>query len=114
MSYTLKDDEIGLVIRPLYLEGEKKWSGEITTNIIMSGKGEIDTEVKMELLNVITLMSAFLDYGYHNPDILDEVMDYRDDLMDEAFKEEVKAAYQTEEGSNLIRLNPFTKTRGNA
>jgi hypothetical protein len=99
MSYTLQDNEVGLILRPIFVEGEEDWSGEISTNIIMSGKGEIDTEVKMELLNIITLMSVFLEYGSE---------------MDKIMTEEMKEAYTTEEGSNLIRLNPFSKTRGNA
>jgi hypothetical protein len=114
MSYTLQDNEVGLILRPIFVEGEEDWSGEISTNIIMSGKGEIDTEVKMELLNIITLMSVFLEYGSENPDIMEEVEDYRDELMDKIMTEEMKEAYTTEEGSNLIRLNPFSKTRGNA
>ena len=115
MSYTLEDDEVGIILRPLYPKGKDTWEGDVSTNIVMAGKAnKIESDVKYDLLNIITLMSTFLDYVHQNPDVLEDVENYRDYLFEQTFQEDLKQAYTTEEGSNVVKLNIFTKTRGNA
>jgi len=64
------------------------------------------------IMNVATLMSAFLDVASEHPDVYDLVEEHRDYLMGIEDDEEEQLEV-TREG-NVYRLNTWTKTKGNA
>lgn len=78
MSYTLKDNELALVLKPV-MEGSE-FTGSIVTGIAM-GEQDVTAEVTNSLLDTATLMSAFIDVAHENEELLDLVSDHRDDIL---------------------------------
>ena len=68
--------------------------------------------VMAHIMNIATMMSAFLDVASEHPDIYDLVEEHRNHLMgiDEEEEEELEV---TREG-NVYTLNAWTKTEGSA
>ena len=64
------------------------------------------------IMNIATMMSAFLDVASEHPDIYDLVEEHRNHLMG-VDEEEEEALEVTREG-NVYTLNAWTKTEGNA
>ncbi len=63
------------------------------------------------IMNVATLMSAFLDVASEHPDVYDLVEEHRNYLM--GIDDEAEELEVTREG-NVYTLNTWTKTKGNA
>jgi hypothetical protein len=68
--------------------------------------------VMAHIMNIATMMSAFLDVASEHPDIYDLVEEHRNHLMG-VDEEEEEALEVTREG-NVYTLNAWTKTEGNA
>ena len=64
------------------------------------------------IMNIATMMSAFLDVASEHPDIYDLVEEHRNHLMGIDEEEEEKLEV-TREG-NVYTLNAWTKTEGSA
>jgi len=112
MSYTLLDDEMALIVRPVMQDDE--WTGHIETGIAASETTSIEKSTQSTMVHYITLMAAFLSWANDNPEALDEVIAYRDALMEEVDGWEIDDAPDPPEGDNIIILNRWTKTEGNA
>ena len=67
--------------------------------------------VMAHIMNVATLMSAFLDVAAEHPDVYDLVEEHRNYLM--GIDDDEEELEVTREG-NVYTLNTWTKTKGNA
>lgn len=115
MSYTIKEDEFALVIKPV-LDDDGEWDGEIAAGITMGENKLVPLEIQRHMISVITLLNAFLAYAEDNPAVLEEVEEYRDELLRSTLGTDVDTDIpdKVEKPSNVIKLNRFTKTVGNA
>ena len=67
--------------------------------------------VMAHIMNVATMMSAFLDVASEHPDVYDLVEEHRNYLM--GIDDDEEELEVTREG-NVYTLNTWTKTKGNA
>ena len=110
MGYTLSEDEIAIVIRPQVYEED--WNGDVSIELSASNDSPVPEMVMAHIMNIATMMSAFLDVASEHPDIYDLVEEHRNHLMG-VDEEEEEALEVTREG-NVYTLNAWTKTEGNA
>ena len=114
MAYTLQEGEVAVVLRPNY-DSDNEWDGSSTTGVVFSTERE-DEGVRHGI-EVAILMAAFLDFLQDYPDYADPIEARRIKLLEEMFPEAYEAAMQEierEDGSNVVQLNAWTKTEGNA
>jgi|TARA_R110000764_G_scaffold6660_2_gene24797 hypothetical protein len=112
MGYTLEGNEMALIVRPVMQDDD--WTGHVETGIACSSELDIGSSVQRSMVHYITLMAAFLSWGNDNPDILDEVIAFRDGLLAEEDGWDIDGELETPDGDNIIRLNRWTKTEGSA
>lgn len=119
--YKVKDDEVAVVIKPV-LDDDGNWNYELKTGITFGNELEKYTgEAGHAMLDAAISMAAALAYIQDYPDMLDMLDDYKHDMLAEIFPDQyaqVMAEQEAEEGyekeDNVIRLNRWTKTQGNA
>ena len=109
MAHTLRDDELAIVIRPNNYEED--WDGDCSIELVSSPDNPVPNIVMAHIMNVATLMSAFLDVAAEHPDVYELVEEHRNYLM--GIEDEEEPLEVTREG-NVYRLNTWTKTKGNA
>ena len=109
MGHTLRDDELAIVIRPQNYEED--WDGDCSIELVSSKDNPVPNVVMAHIMNVATLMSAFLDVAAEHPDVYELVEEHRNYLM--GIEDEEEPLEVTREG-NVYRLNTWTKTKGNA
>lgn len=119
MGYEVTDDEVAIILRPV-MDEEGKWSMELKTGMTigknvsgLAGQASVDAALTM---------AAFLEYTQDFPEILDDLDDYKIDMLKELYPdyyaeaitelEEQEADY--EKDGNVFYLNAWTKTQGNA
>jgi len=112
MRYELEDDEVALVIKPLY-EANGEWEGDVATGVAMNETISLDINIQRGLVNIITLMTSFLSYSDDKEELVDEVLKWRDKLFED-LDESPFAEYETDKDNNIITLTKFTKTKGSA
>jgi len=110
MSHTLRDDELAIVIRPNNYEED--WDGDCSIELVTSPDNPVPTVVMAHIMNVATLMSAFLDVAAEHPDVYDLVEEHRDYLM--GIEDDKEEPLEVTREGNVYRLNTWTKTKGNA
>lgn len=110
MGHTLRDDELAIVIRPNNYEED--WNGDCSIELVSSADSPVPNVVMAHIMNVATMMSAFLDVAAEYPDVYELVEEHRNYLMGLDEEEEEKLEV-TREG-NVYTLNIWTKTKGNA
>jgi len=110
MSHTLRDDELAIVIRPNNYEED--WDGDCSIELVTSPDNPVPTIVMAHIMNVATLMSAFLDVASEHPDVYDLVEEHRDYLM--GIEDDKEEPLEVTREGNVYRLNTWTKTKGNA
>jgi len=114
MSYTLKKDEVAIIMRPLDYDMQGNWSGDAHTSMIIPEKKDVPEFVLAHLIHIATMMSAFLDLASEDEELMDAVEDRRNELMGYAEEEmEQEEEMYTQEG-NVYTLNKWTKTEGSA
>ena len=111
MPYELKDDELAIVIRPQNYEDE--WTGDVAIQLAVSPENNVPDIVMAHIMNVATLMSAFLDVASEYPDVYELVEDHRNYMMGIDVDEEEESLDIQQDG-NVYTLNRWTKTKGNA
>ena len=111
MGHDLDDDEIAIVISPVNYKGTNKWKGETNVSIAISPEHNLPEPIINGIVDVATMMSAFLDLSNEQPYLYALVKEHRDYLI--AMDEEKEKPIVTKEG-NVYRLNKWTKTKGNA
>ena len=109
MGHTLRDDELAIVIPPHNYEDE--WDGDCSIELVSSKDSPVPNVFMAHIMNVATLMSAFLDVAAEHPDVYELVEEHRNYLM--GIEDEEEPLEVTREG-NVYRLNTWTKTKGNA
>lgn len=109
MGHTLRDDELAIVIRPQNYEED--WNGDCSIELVSSKDNPVPNVVMAHIMNVATMMSAFLDVASEHPDVYDLVEEHRNYLM--GLDDEEEELEVTREG-NVYTLNTWTKTKGNA
>jgi hypothetical protein len=114
MSYTLKEGEVAVILRPQY-DGNDEWDGSSTTGVVFNTDRE--DEGVQHGIEVAILMAAFLDFIQDFPDYADPIESRRIAMLEDMFPEAFAAAQEEverEEGSNVVQLNRWTKTEGSA
>lgn len=111
MSHELEVDEVAIVIRPLNYEDE--WDGDVAINLAVAKNSPVPPEVQAHLLNLATMMSAFLDVANDHPDLYELVEERRNFLMNIIDEEEEEELDVVQEG-NVYTLNKWSKTEGSA
>lgn len=115
MPMELADDEFAIVIKPLSYTGDgSDWQGDVSTGLGMSTECTIPPSVAAHLVDIATLMSAFLDVVNDYPDIYEIVADRRDELMGFLDDEEERKRPTVSKDGNIYTLDIWTKTKGNA
>ena len=111
MGYEIGDDEIAIVISPIDYDKPDKWRGDSNVSIAISPDHDLPDSVINGIVEIATMMSAFLDLSNEQPYLYALVKEHRDYLI--AMDEEEEKPIVTKEG-NVYRLNKWTKTKGNA
>lgn len=115
MPMEIGDDEFAIVIKPKNYTGDgTDWSGDVATGIAISNESTIPVIVAAHLVDIATLMSAFLDVVNDYPDIYEIVADRRDELMGFLDEEEERKRPAVSKDGNVYTLDIWTKTKGNA
>ena len=112
MVFQLDDDEVALVIKPLY-EDNGEWEGDVATGVAMNDSISLDLNIQRGMVHIITLMTSFLSYSDDKEELVDEVIKWREQLFAD-LGESPFSEYETDKDSNVITLTRFTKTKGNA
>lgn len=108
MTQELKPEDIAIVLRPTNYEED--WDGDVGISLVMSEDTPVPLAVRMHILNMATMMTAFLEVARENPDIYAEVEDHRNYTLS-LYSEEGLDAVQV---GNVHTLNKWTKTEGSA
>lgn len=120
MGYIVKDDEIAILLKPVFDE-EGNWTFEIKTGITMGVDVGDLKEAGQALMLAAINMSASLAYLQMYPDFEEELEELRHEMLAELFPEiyaeakaQVDEEMKYEKDGNVIKLNVWTKTQGNA
>ena len=115
MPLELADDEFAIVIKPIRYTGDgSDWAGDVSTGIGMSSTSTIPVPIAAHLVDIATLMSAFLDVVGDYPDIYEIVEERRDALMGFLEEEDERKRPSVSKDGNIYTLDIWTKTKGNA
>lgn len=115
MGYELKGNEVGIILRP-FVDEAGVWTGELDTGLAISVDEANLSEADMaHLVHVATMMTAFLSYMNDNPEIIDEIEELRNELMGiDPYEEDEEDELDVEREGNVLKINKWTKTHGNA
>lgn len=120
MGYTLEDNEIGLILKPMGIDSKGQWKGVLATGLAVDTTCSLKEPVLTELINIAATLAAFLHEIQQDPRLLEYIQERRDGLMQELMENisedthglpEVKV--RTSDGT-LVRFNSWTKTKGTA
>lgn len=120
MGYTLEDNEIGLILKPLGINAKGQWKGVLATGLAVDKSCTLKEPVLTELINIAATLAAFLHEIQSDPKLLEFIEHRRDHLMDELMEnisEETNGLPEVEVKSSdgkVIKLNAWTKTKGSA
>jgi hypothetical protein len=112
MGHSLDNDEIAIVISPVDYTDDGNWDGDTNVSIAISPEHNLPEPIINGIVDVATMMSAFLDIANEHPDIYELVRDHRNYLMTLEDDEEDKPVV-TKDG-NVYTLNKWSKTKGSA
>jgi len=115
VTYTVRPDEIAFLIKPVEFDKHGNWSGEIATAVAMHKDSAIKKKELSHLVDLVTLINAFLDVMNYDDYVYDTVEQHRNDTIELEMKNQ-PPIYEEVEGTEgkVIRLTAFTKTEGNA
>tara|TARA_R100000541_G_C1868648_1_gene80445 strand:+ start:292 stop:654 length:363 start_codon:yes stop_codon:yes gene_type:complete len=120
MGYTLADDEVALILRPINFTADGEWSGLISTGLAMGPESNIDNAILSDLIKCATFLSAFLDVAHDYPNIMEVVEKRRDEVIkmfEQDANEEANGLPEVEvqtSGGQVIKFGPTSKTKGSA
>tara|TARA_R100000734_G_C3307082_1_gene97614 strand:- start:431 stop:763 length:333 start_codon:yes stop_codon:yes gene_type:complete len=110
MTHDIGDDELAIVIRPK--DFGEDWKGEVDIELVASTESVLPPKIQAQMLNVATMMSAFLDVATDNPEVYDLVEEHRNYLMELELEDE--EPLDVIRDGNVYTLNRWTKTKGSA
>ena len=105
--------EVALIIQAVDWEGEEGWEGEVKTNMVMNSDGDVPLDVMSHMVEVLTMMTAFLSVSDDYPEVYDLVEMRRNELMGL----DIVGGVQDNKESvtkvdNVYTINKWTKTKG--
>jgi hypothetical protein len=105
--------EVALIIQAVDWESEEGWDGGVKTNMVMNADGDVPLDVMSHMVDILTLMTAFLSVSDDYPEVYDLVEMRRNELMGldivdglEDNKESVTKV------GNVYTIDRWTKTKG--
>jgi hypothetical protein len=120
MMYTVQEDEVAIVIKPIF-DDNGQWTYELKTGISFGTKLGDHDDAGRAALNAAISMAACLPFIQDYPDFEDELMEYKESMLSEIFPDAYEAARKEideqdgyEADGNVIRLNRWSKTEGSA
>jgi hypothetical protein len=120
VGYTLADDEVALILRPINFDSDGTWSGLISTGLAIGPEDGMDKEIMADLIKCATFLSAFLDIAHEFPAIVEIVEERRDEMIkmfEQDAEEEENGLPEIEiktSGGKIIKFGPTTRTKGTA
>ena len=105
--------EVALIIQAVDWESEEGWDGGVKTNMVMNSEGDVPLDVMSHMVDILTLMTAFLSVSDDYPEVYDLVEMRRNELMGldivdglDDNKESVTKV------GNVYTIDRWTKTKG--
>ena len=115
MGYEVKNDEMAVVLKPVYKDG---FLESFRTGLAVGDTVGQNEEVGQLQMDAALSMAAVLMYCSDHPGFEEVLADYKANLLKEIFPEqwaEAENEVTQEEGHhNVIRLDVWTETKGNA
>jgi hypothetical protein len=114
MGYELDDGEVGIIIKP-HLDEDGLWDGTISTGLALDPEAWEDRQALATMIHLSTMMASFSIFIEEHPEMYEAIEEIRNRTMgiDPDEYEEDEEDEVTVEG-NVIKLNRWTKTHGNA
>jgi hypothetical protein len=105
--------EVALIIQAIDWDAADGWDGEIKTNMVMNSDGDVPLEVMGHMVEVLTMMTAFLSVSDDHPEIYDIVEMRRNELLGL----DIVGGVQDNKESitkvgNVYTIDKWTKTKG--
>jgi len=105
--------EVALIIQAVDWDAADGWDGEIKTNMVMNSDGDVPLDVMSHMVEVLTMMTAFLSVSDDYPEVYDLVEMRRNELMGL----DIVGGVQDNKESvtkvdNVYTINKWTKTKG--
>ena len=105
--------EVALIIQAVDWESEEGWDGGVKTNMVMNSDGDVPLDVMSHMVEVLTMMTAFLSVSDDYPEVYDLVEMRRNELMGL----DIVGGVQDNKESvtkvdNVYTINKWTKTKG--
>ena len=115
MTYCIRPDEIAFLIKPSSFDDKGTWTGDISTAIAMHKDNTLSKEDMAHLIDLVSLLGAFMEVIQYDDYVYDTVEERRNELINQATKDE-PPNYEEVEGTEgkVLRLTAFTKTEGSA
>ena len=118
MGYKLGSDEVAVLIKPV-VDEDGEWTMELKTGITfgkdvkgISGQAAVDAALTS---------AAALAFVQDNEDIMEYLDEYKHEMLKELYPDQYAESleeYENDRGytkdGNVIKLNAWTKTQGNA
>lgn len=122
MGYELKDDEMAVVLKPMYDDEGNLIS--FKTGLALGVSVGDDEVVGQLMMDAALNMAASLIYTQEYPEFEDVLDEYKAEMLQQMFPEkwaEAEAEVEAEEraakeaySGNVVRLSAWTKTEGSA
>lgn len=117
-AYTIEEDDVAFILTPK-LDKDGKWNGMLQSAVATHPETILDDRTMSRLIELITLISAFIDVVQEDQYVYDTVSERRDELLEEAgygVDADDEEDYEVVEGTDnkVIKLTRFTKTEGSA
>jgi hypothetical protein len=118
MKYVIGDDEVAFLLKPCAFDKRGRWTGEMNTGLVVGQVKLLSTDDVSRVVNLATLMGAFLELAQHDDELYNAVEEHRNDLigLEYNLQQEESPLYEKVEGTDgkVLKLTRFTKTQGNA
>jgi len=114
MPYTVKDDEVAILLRPASFDTDGEWTGELETGLACGAMVQTDMETMGYLVHLATLMGTFLAMAQDDENLYEAVAERRDYMI--SLDKQNESMYERVEGTDgkVLKLTKWTKTEGNA
>ncbi len=116
MAYEMDEGDIAIILKPIVEDGQ--WTGCIKTGIVFGSNPDENAGDGMRAaLDEALTMAATQKFLDVYPDAWEDFQEFRNDLLKEMFPEQFAEAEDeltTTVDGNVITLNRWSKTKGNA
>ena len=113
MSYKIEGNEVAFILKPLEYDKNGDWTGELSTGIALHPDNTLNKTDLAQMINLVTLLGAFLEVSQWDDYVYDTVEAERNRLIDLDMQEQSDIYEEVEgTGGKVLRLTAFTKTQG--